>query len=174
MTIEAGWRRAEWPDDCCTVCPAQELGLGEFDVADRPLPSHRFDAETGRRVDAVTGVAVCVHPFRVGLPAGCYASAGEPLPVEAVVPAAKPRSVGVRVEMPAVRRELFTPTAEHLVLPDQEDLLEGWLVAILRTAKPDELHSAVEVAEAAASGRFGSAPVVEALRRVLGRELSRQ
>lgn len=70
-------RRLErWAEDTCVVCPAQRLGLGEFDfdVVDRPSSS-RYDPRIGHRVDT-TGAPVCVHPYRVGLPPGAYASSG--------------------------------------------------------------------------------------------------
>jgi hypothetical protein len=50
------------------VCPAQVLGPGRFDVTDRPGPDSQYDSQAGYRVNRHTGRAVCVHPYRVGLP----------------------------------------------------------------------------------------------------------
>jgi hypothetical protein len=136
------------------VCPAQALGLGCFDVVDGPGARYRLDRALGHRVDTETGIAVCVHPFRVGLAPGPYASAG----------------VEVRSLAEGVR---FTPSARQLAIPDQVDDLEAWLIATLRTAEPDQLASALAHAEAVARERFTADEVVGALRRVLARELAR-
>ena len=69
-------RLDQWSDDTCVVCPAQVWGLGEFDVSDRPGPTSRYDRDLDYRVDVTTGVPVCVHPYRVGLPPGAYCSGG--------------------------------------------------------------------------------------------------
>jgi len=104
----------------CVVCPAQVLGPGDFDVADRPGPESQFDPQAGYRINRRTGQAVCVHPYRVGLPPGAYASAGAPLPTLDVPPA---------------------PTPRALELPVEVADLEGWLVAVLRTTNPDQMAS---------------------------------
>lgn len=148
----------QWADATCVVCPAQRLGPGEFDVADRPDPSRAFDPGAGCRVDGQTGAPVCVHPFRVGLPPGRYASAGAPLPDQDAAASSRPGGV-------------FVPTPEQLVLPESVEDLEGWLVAMLRTARPEELSSALDQAEQLAAGRFGGEEVVTALRRVLAVEI---
>ena len=97
---------------------------------------------------------MCVHPYRVGMPPGRYASAGEPLPdLSAPAPA---------------------PTAEALELPEQLTDLEGWLVATLRAADPDRIFTAVARAEREAARRFTPGDVVAALRRVLSTELARR
>lgn len=136
------------------VCPAQRLGPGCFDVVDRPSARYRFDRQAGHRVDRETGVAVCVHPFRVGLAPGAYASAG--VDVRSVAEGA-----------------VFAPSADQLTLPSEVDDLEAWLIAMLRSAEPDQIASALDQAEAAASKRFTSAEIVNALRRVLAHELPR-
>ncbi|MFI5938127.1 hypothetical protein [Actinoplanes sp. NPDC051494] len=144
---------ARWCDDTCGVCPAQELGPGAFDVVARPGRDFAYRPQVGWRV-APDGTAVCVHPFRVGLPPGRYASAHEPLPdLQAPAPA---------------------PSAEALELPDSLDDLEGWLVATLRVAEPDEMFRAVGRAERAAVERFEPGAVVSALRRVMSNELTRR
>lgn len=63
----------------CAACPARRLPAGRFDVHERPGPDSPFDPATGDRVGP-GGVAVCVHPFRIGVPPGRYASADEPFP----------------------------------------------------------------------------------------------
>lgn len=135
------------------MCPAQRLGPGGFDVVDCPSARYRFDRERGYRVDVETGVAVCVHPFRVGLAPGAYASAGVAMrPVEAGV--------------------VFTPSVDQLVLPEQVEDLEAWLIAMLRSAEPTAMASALEQAEAIAAQRFSSEEIVGALRRILAHELA--
>ena len=151
MTSEAG-PRPEWADATCAVCPAQVLGPGRFDVVDRPDRDRRYDPSVGYRVEAATGTAVCVHPYRVGLPPGRYASREEPVPV------------------PDQHRPL--PTAAALRLPDDVVDLEAWLVAILRVAHPDELAPALRRAEALACQRFAPSVVVAAMRRVVEYELA--
>jgi hypothetical protein len=124
------------------------LGSGRFDVVDSPGREYAYDPAIGWRVDA-SGTPVCVHPFRVGLLPGRYASADEPLPQ----PAAPP-----------------SPQAEALRLPEDEVDLEGWLVAILRTAPAERMASAIAHAERVATQQFPGAVVVAALRRALAAE----
>jgi hypothetical protein len=135
------------------VCPARcGLGPGEFDVVDGPAAELRFDREIGWRIDRRTGTAVCVHPYRVGLPAGRYVSADQLIPDGSD-------------ERPA-------PSAAALVMPEDVTDLEGWLVAVLRVAPSDTLFDAIGAAEQAAGTRFASDAVTEALRRVLSYELA--
>ncbi|MFF0526557.1 hypothetical protein ACFYTC_48395 [Actinomadura nitritigenes] len=94
----------------------------------------------------------------MGLPPGRYASAGAPLPDQDAAASSRPGGV-------------FVPTPEQLVLPESVEDLEGWLVAMLRTARPEELSSALDQAEQLAAGRFGGEEVVTALRRVLAVEI---
>ena len=143
-----------WCEATCVVCPAQVLGPGRFDVIDRPGPDSQYDPQAGYRINRHTGQAVCVHPYRVGLPPGAYASANAPLP-------------GPGAPSPA-------PTPIALELPVEVVDLEGWLVAVLRTTDPDEMASALEQAEATAGTRFPPAEIVQALRRVLSYELARR
>ncbi|GGM14891.1 hypothetical protein ACFFX1_04210 [Dactylosporangium sucinum] len=133
-------------DATCVACPAQRLAVGAFDVSDRPRVESRYDPDLGYRVDRATRTPTCVHPYRVGLPPGRYAS-GEPLPAD-----------GDR--RPA-------PTEEDLVLPDDVTLLEAWLIAVVRRAPAPELARALRAAEERAAARFGTAATVDALRRVL-------
>ncbi|ONH33949.1 MULTISPECIES: hypothetical protein [Protofrankia] len=72
----------------CVTCPSRVLPRGRFDVAAGPDPRrHTLDRAAGYQVDQASGVAVCVHPHKVGLPAGAYASEG------ATVPAGTPAAV---------------------------------------------------------------------------------
>jgi hypothetical protein len=137
--------------DTCVVCPARRLRPGQFDVLDRPARDYRYNRQIGWRIDP-EGNAVCVHPYRVGLPVGRYASQGAPLPD------------------PATPRP--EPAAAALELPDDVTDLEGWLVAVLRVAKPDDLFGAVDRAEEVASQRFAPEVVTTALRQVLSYELA--
>lgn len=141
-----------WEEATCVVCPAQLLGPGRFDVVDKPGRQFRYDPAIGYRINVDTGAPVCVHPYRVGLPPGGYASRGEPLP-----PLDAPR--------PA-------PSAEQLQLPEDVVDLEGWLIAVLRVADPERMHSALAAAERTASERFPAREVVTAMRRVLAYELA--
>jgi hypothetical protein len=68
------------PSAYCRACPIRRFRVGSFDVEDRPKSSTRFDPKTGSRTIPESGVPVCVHPHRIGLPPGAYASAGAPLP----------------------------------------------------------------------------------------------
>jgi hypothetical protein len=149
-----GERRECWDDDTCAVCPAQVLGLGEFDVFDRPGQQYRYHPDLGFRVDQTTLTPVCVHPFRVGLPVGRYASGREPVPAFPAQPPA--------------------PALVHLELPDDMDDLEAWFIATLRVVDGDRMASALRRAEATAAERFPARAVVSAMRRVLSVELARQ
>jgi hypothetical protein len=149
-----GERRECWEDDTCAVCPAQVLGLGEFDVSDRPGPNMRYNPDFGFRVASPSLVPVCVHPFRVGLPVGRYASAHEPVPVFPAQPPA--------------------PAPVHLELPEDVDDLEAWFIATLRVVDADRMVRALRTAEATAAERFPARAVVAAMRRVLSVELARQ
>jgi hypothetical protein len=140
-----------WCENTCVVCPARKLGPGGFDVTDQPGPDYRYNRQVGWRVDRA-GNAVCVHPYRVGLPVGRYASAHQPLP-----------------DPSAPRPE---PTAAALGLPADLADLEGWLVATLRMATADELFEAIAHAEEVATERFAPDAVTTALRRVLSQELA--
>lgn len=161
--------RPEWADDCCAVCPAQLLGPGEFDVVARPGHGLNYDPEAGYRVNAATGQAVCVHPFRVGLPPGEYASSGIPVTDPEAAPAPPGAPPGRRMRsLPA-----YVPSPDQLILPDSVDDLEGWLIAWVRSTAADAtMASALSQAEAIALERFSGGEVVDALRRVLATELS--
>jgi hypothetical protein len=148
-----GQRRDSWDEDTCAVCPAQVLGVGEFDVFDRPGPQYRYHPDLGFRVDQATLTPVCVHPFRVGLPLGRYASDHQPVPEFPEQPPA--------------------PAPVHLELPEDLDDLEAWFIATLRMVPADRMASALQRAEATAAKRFPARDVVAAMRRVLSVELAR-
>ncbi|MCW2896549.1 MAG: hypothetical protein JWO75_6038 [Actinomycetia bacterium] len=166
--------RPQWADDCCSVCPAQALGPGGFDVAARPFHGQAF-REDGMRVNGISGIPTCVHPFRVGLPPGLYASAGQPVPelVDDVAGAGGRRPIPALGRPLPTLREVFTPSPEQLVLPEQVEDLEGWLIAMLRTAPDAAMASALSSAETIAAQRFTGEQIVTALRRVLANELTR-
>jgi hypothetical protein len=150
--MTAAERFSSLQDVTCVVCPAQVMRLGEFDVVDGPNRESRYDPDIGYRVNTTTGAAVCVHPFRVGLPPGRYASDGDPLP---------------GAEAPAPE-----PSAAALELPEDVVDLEAWLIARLRVASASRMASALQTAEAIALQRFSSDDVVAAMRRVLATELA--
>ncbi|MBG6089883.1 hypothetical protein [Actinomadura viridis] len=94
-----------------------------------------------------------MHPFRVGLEPGLYASDRQP--------------VG------ATGAAVFYPSADQLELPESVADLEGWVIAVLRAAPHHAMASALEQAEAIAAQRFTGEEIVNALRRVLSTELGR-
>lgn len=132
-----------WRLDTCPACPAQKLPVGEFDVLDRPGPASRYDPTAGYRINPTTGLAECVHPSRVGLPACRYASNGEP-PL----------------------------TPEEPRPPDDIAGLESWFRAAIRAAPAESRATALADAETAALQRFPARDVVAAVRRALSVELT--
>ena len=70
----------------CGICPSRRFPFGEFDVFARPSRECPFNPEDGHRYTA-QGVPVCVHPEKVGLPAGRYKSENAPLTAEIRLPA---------------------------------------------------------------------------------------
>ncbi|MGW2391531.1 hypothetical protein ACWCYK_18810 [Streptomyces lydicamycinicus] len=69
----------------CGICPSRVHAVGEFDVFERPTPECPFSKADGHRYLS-DGTPVCVHPEKVGLPAGRYKSEDVPLTVELVLP----------------------------------------------------------------------------------------
>ncbi|MFJ3145719.1 hypothetical protein ACIPJM_25150 [Streptomyces halstedii] len=69
----------------CGICPSRRYPVGEFDVFERPTKACPFNAEDGHRY-TTDGTPVCVHPEKVGLPAGRYKSENLPLTVELRLP----------------------------------------------------------------------------------------
>ncbi|MEU3355783.1 hypothetical protein [Streptomyces sp. NPDC037389] len=59
----------------CGICPSRRFPLGGFDVAERLSREFPFDPVDGHRYTAA-GVPVCVHPEKVGVPPGKYATDG--------------------------------------------------------------------------------------------------
>lgn len=180
-----------WADACCDVCPAQRLGPGEFDVTEPPFPGQTF--VDGVRVIAALGTPICIHPWRVGLPPGRYASAGQRLPSEPYQPAdgclmrhsdsgehpfrvglapGAYASAGVAVPGVAEPQALPAPPPEALVMPEDVADLSAWMVAHLRVAGRDEMFTVVARLERQAGERFPSGEVVAILRRVLTVELT--
>jgi hypothetical protein len=167
----------EWADACCSVCPAQRLGPGEFDVVERPYHGQAFI--DGMRVDTASGTPVCAHAWRLGWPPGRYASAGEPLPTNppdqpASATTGRPPIRGMGWHGPSYTR--FVPTPDQAELPQDAEDLEAWLIAVLRTSPPNALPSALDHVETAAraSGRFNSNEILTALRKLLATELVTQ
>jgi hypothetical protein len=97
-----------------------------------------------------------VHPFRVGLAPGAYASAG------------------VAVPRGAEAESLPEPPPQALVMPEDVGDLSAWMVAHLRVAGRDEMFSVVARLERQAGERFPASEVVAVLRRVLTVELTRR
>ncbi|MEU8619962.1 hypothetical protein [Streptomyces sp. NPDC048623] len=69
----------------CGICPSRVHAVGAFDVFERPTPECPFNKDDGHRYLS-DGTPVCVHPEKVGLPAGRYKSEGVPLTVELDLP----------------------------------------------------------------------------------------
>lgn len=141
-----------WCDETCGICPGQVLGPGDFDVVARPRTELAYRPHLGWRATPA-GVPVCVHPFRVGMPPGAYASAGQSLP--------DPHT------------ETVPAPPEALILPEALDDLSGWMVAHLRSTDRDEMFAVVARLEREAGERFAPGEVVTVLRRVLSVELAR-
>lgn len=106
---------ARWRIDACSVCPAQTLPAGKFDVADRPSPATRYDPTAGHRINTTTGLPECVHPGRVRMPVGRYISNGEPL---------------------------LTCTPRTLEPPEPVTDLESWLAAIQPQVPAEQTRTA--------------------------------
>jgi hypothetical protein len=133
-----------WDEDAlCAVCPGQVHDPGRFDVVDAPQPSCRYDLTTGYRRDAASGVPVCVHPYRIGVAPGRYASAGERWPA--------PASLG----------------AKPGPMPTDAGALGGWMTALVRHADPGQVDAVLGDAERQAARSFPAEVVVEALRAAL-------
>lgn len=126
----------------CGACPSLVLPFGEFDVAEKPSRESAYAREHGYRVGRESGVAVCVHPDRVGLPAQRYASQGVPVP---------------GVEGPA----------EPPPLPGEVGGLDTWLVDYLSDVEPEVFGQALEQAAETARDRFPGEAVTESFRRAL-------
>ncbi|MDM4723276.1 hypothetical protein QTQ03_28610 [Micromonospora sp. WMMA1363] len=151
MRVEGPLER--WCEETCGICPAQLLAPGRFDVVARPARELAFNQRLGWRATP-SGTPVCVHPYRVGMPPGAYASAREPLPDLAHL-------------------QVLEPPQEALVLPDSLDDLSAWMVAHLRTTGPDRIFTVVARLERIAGERFAPGEVVKILRRVLSVEMAR-
>ena len=161
--------------DACWICPALRLPAGQFDVYERPTGDCPFDPASGFRYAGE--IPVCVHPHKVGLPPGRYASADAALPEIAPRPAARePAAVApvpVRAYPGPAPRSPAVPQADDAAIMAgaraavPEELL-SWMRGLVADAAPGELADTLGQAEEAALLRFSSESVVEALRRVLG------
>ncbi|MFE1957278.1 hypothetical protein [Streptomyces sp. NPDC059479] len=69
----------------CGICPSRRYPIGKFDVFERPTKECPFNPTDGHRYLS-DGTPVCVHPEKVGLPAGRYKSMDMPLTVEVRLP----------------------------------------------------------------------------------------
>lgn len=144
-----------WCDETCGICPGQMLGPGRFDVVARPARELAFNRELGWRATP-GGTPVCVHPFRVGMPPGAYASGDEPVPDLSHLDLVPP------------------PPPEALVLPESLDDLSAWMVAHLRTPTRWGMSAVISELERTAAERFAPGEVVAVLRRVLSVEMARR
>ncbi len=130
-----------WDEDAlCAVCPGQVHDPGRFDIADGPGPASRYDVTAGYRRDLSSGVPVCIHPDKIGFPAGRYASAGQRWPAEA------------------------EPEPHPGPMPHDPDALAGWMTAMVRHAGAGRVDAVLAEAERAAARRFPADLVVDALR----------
>jgi len=161
--------------DACWICPALRLPAGQFDVYERPTRQCPFDPATGFRYAG--DIPVCVHPYKVGLPPGRYASAGTALPNPTPHPAAQERpaaqSEPVRAYPGPAPRPAAVPQADDASImagarPAVPDELLSWMRGLVADAAPDDLADTLGQAEEAALLRFSAESVVEALRQVLG------
>jgi hypothetical protein len=108
----------------CGVCPSRRYAIGEFDVFERPSKECPFNPKDGHRYLS-DGTPVCVHPEKVGLPAGRYKS--EDAPLKAAVELPEDESAVV-----PYLRELLYGAAPVLL----EDLIDQ-ATAEIRQAFPD-------------------------------------
>ncbi|WP_116214952.1 hypothetical protein [Streptomyces olivoreticuli] len=69
----------------CGICPSRRFPLGAFDVVERPSRDCPFNPADGHRYTP-DGVPVCVHPDKVGVPAGRYKTDGLPLATKLALP----------------------------------------------------------------------------------------
>ncbi|MDH6137753.1 hypothetical protein P3T37_007186 [Kitasatospora sp. MAA4] len=166
--------------EVCWFCPSVRLPAGGFDVFERPTRECAFDPADGFRYTVVGRVPVCVHPGKVGLPPGRYASEGRPMPAREPRPVVVERAaeaepepeaevVGVVRAQRRERRQVPAPYAGALPvgLPQELTGLAAWVAELARGAQPQDLAEVLAGAEAAALTRFPEAEVLEVLRRVL-------
>lgn len=165
-------------DAVCWICPALRLPAGEFDVYPKPTQECPFDPASGLRYD-VDKTPVCVHPYKVGLPAGRYASQGVPVPAAALM--ARPRTAEEPVPArttparaypgPRIGPTVPQQTDEEILAgaqPEVPDDLLSWLRGLVADAADGpQLAATLGQAEEVACERFPAEVVVEALRRAL-------
>ncbi|MCC9309502.1 hypothetical protein LN042_20875 [Kitasatospora sp. RB6PN24] len=159
--------------DVCWFCPALRYPAGRFDVYRRPAKDAPFDPATGFRYTAA-GIPVCVHPYKVGLPAARYASRRLPVPDRAARPPA-PRPPLLRPDAPPPRRTPAPlpaePDDDAVILAGDRPLVPEELLVLLRDrlgqADPELFAEAVAEAELTACHSFPAEAVVAAMRQVL-------
>ena len=111
----------EW----CVTCPAKTHRVGQFDVFEVPRSETYFDSSIGCRIGIETGVPMCVHPDRIGLPPGAYASVGEPVPA-------------VRLRRTSTgRRYIVVPPPDAAAGASAPSRLRQLLRAVVRTVTRD-------------------------------------
>lgn len=101
----------------CGYCPSRRSPPGEFDVAARPDKAWPWIKAEGRRVDAESGVGVCVHPDKVRLPVGRWGT-------ERRFPDLSAWQVAPEPATPAAEPEPSPPVDEP-VSPGLQRLLRG-------------------------------------------------
>ncbi|GAA1243640.1 hypothetical protein GCM10009665_38100 [Kitasatospora nipponensis] len=168
--------------EVCWLCPALRCPAGAFDVFERPTGECAFDPADGFRYTAER-IPVCVHPSKVGLPPGRYASHGEPVPAPLPRRAPPPPPVAplpfpapARPPAPSVlvatlrrrlgRRRPPSPYtgAQPAGLPQDLADLARWVHELAAAAPPDELAEELAGAVGAALGRFPEGEVLAVLR----------
>lgn len=133
-----------WDEDAlCAVCPGQLHDPGRFDVVDGPQPGCRYDSTAGYRRDTASGVPVCIHPDKIGVRPGRYASGGEGWPAR--TPPAVPAGP----------------------MPAEAGALAGWMTELVRHAGPGRVDAVLADAERQAARSFPADVVVGALRAAL-------
>ena len=167
---------SEHDSEACWVCPALRLPAGWFDVYERPTSECPFEPQSGFRYAGA--IPVCVHPHKVGLPAGRYASEGlgipglpdvppRPAPV-APIPAPEPSTPPADRAEPPVDNQALDDAIMAGTRPEVPDALLSLLRGLVGGAAPDQLESVLARAEETARRSHDADVVLEALRRVLG------
>lgn len=105
----------------CGICPSRNFPVGEFDVFERPSKECPFNPDDGHRYTA-DGTPVCVHPEKVGLPAGRFKSEGAAVKVNVELPQNEAEVI------PYLRRLLYGAAPVLL-----EDLIDQATAEIRRT-----------------------------------------
>jgi hypothetical protein len=167
----------------CAVCPSLLLRLGEFDVAPKPSRDSQYDPAVDYRVTPA-GVGVCVHPDKLGVPPGLYASGADPVPEppwtaeqDPDPEPADPQSAPWPVSPPGPVADAPSPdppedgTGDEWLLaqpaPEVPQELLVWLREQVAEAMSGDFGAALDRVETSARQTWPAEVVVEALRRVL-------